>query len=221
MSGLASKLILITGADGALGRGVVAAFARAGADVVGVTHSSPRQPHPGVRYETADLTSEESVAELFERVGAPWAVVNTVGGFAPKRPLAELDIEELATQQTLNLTTAAILTKHALGVMLPGGEGRIIHTASKAATSRTSAGFAYSVSKAGVLHLVEMAAHETAKTGIRVNAVSPPIIDTPANRAAMPDAEHASWPTPAEIANSYIFLASPESSLVNGAVLPV
>src|SRR5699024_6509400 len=108
-------------------------------------------------------------------------------------------------QQKLNLTTAAILTKHALRAMENAGEGRILHTASRAATATATAGFAYSVSKAGVLHLVKMAAREVAKTGIRVNAVSPSIIDTPANRAAMPRADHGSWPKVAEIAPAYLF----------------
>lgn len=218
---LSGRLIVITGATGGLGRGLVTAFAAAGADVVGVAHSAPREPAAGVRYETADLTSDGSVAEMFERVGTPWAVLNTVGGFAPARPLADLDLHELTAQQTLNLTTAAVLTKHALRAMLPVGEGRIVHTASRAATVTKGSGFAYSVSKAGVLHLVRMAAEEVAKTGIRVNAVSPSIIDTPANRAAMPKANHDAWPTPAQIAKAYLFLASPDATSVNGAIIPV
>lgn len=218
---LSGRRVMITGASGALGQGLVTAFAQVGADVVAITRSPADQPAPGVRYETADLASESSIAELFERVEAPWAVVNTVGGFAPKRPLAELDVDELLQQQTLNLTTAAIVNKYALRAMANTGEGRIVHTASQAATATATAGFAYSVSKAGVLHLVKMAAREVAKTGIRVNAVSPSLIDTAANRAAMPGADHGSWPKVAEIAGAYLFLAAPESRLVNGAVLPV
>lgn len=221
MVDLTGRTVVITGANGALGRGLVPAFAAAGADVVGVVRSSPPDARDGVRYERADLADDADVVALFARIGVPWAVVNTVGGFAPRRSLTDLDVEELTAQQTLNLTTAAILTKHALRAMLPGGEGRIIHTASRAATVTASAGFAYSVSKAGVLHLVRMAAQETAKTGIRVNAVSPSIIDTPANRAAMPSADHGSWPKVADIAHAYLFLASQGSSRVNGATLPM
>lgn len=218
MVDLTGRHVLITGAQGGLGAGVVTAFLAAGAHVTGTVHSAPKNPAAQVRYETVDLTSDQDVRALFERIEVPWAVINTVGGFAPQRALAELDEQELHTQLTLNLTTAALITKQALRVM---GEGRIVHTTSQAATHTAGAGFAYSVAKAGVSHLVQMAAAEVAGTGVRVNAVSPSIIDTPANRAAMPRADHDTWPTPAQIAKSYLFLASPQEELVNGAILPV
>lgn len=218
---LEGRAVIITGATGGLGAGIVKAFVDARADVIGLVHSAPEDGLDGVRYETVDLTSDEAVAELFTTLPTPWAVVNTVGGYAPHRPMTELDPGELTTQFTLNLTTAAILTKHALRAMQETGEGRIIHTASRAATHTTGTGFAYSVTKAGVLHLVAMAAEEVAKTDIRINAVSPSIIDTPANRAAMPKANHDAWPTPERIARAYLFLASQNSELVNGATLPV
>ena len=94
-------------------------------------------------------------------------------------------------------------------------------TSSKAATATSTNGFAYSVSKLAVLHLVRMAAEEVAGTGITVNGVVPSIIDTPANRASMPDADHDRWPKVADIARTYLFLAAPTSQLVNGAALPV
>lgn len=218
---LQGRLVIVTGASGALGAGVSEAFVRAGATVIGVVHNPPRERLPEVRYEVADLTQDESIAELFASVPAPWAVINTVGGFAPQRPLRDFDAGEFTTQYTLNLLSAALLTKHALRVMLPTNSGRIVHTASRAATHPSGAGFAYSVSKAGVLHLVQMAAAEARDTKIRVNAVSPAIIDSPANRAAMPTANHAAWPTPEQLAHTYLFLADPASDLVNGAVLPV
>src|SRR5436190_24293442 len=101
------------------------------------------------------------------------------------------------------------------------GQGRLVHTASRAAVVTRGQGFAYSVSKLGVLHLVAMAADETRGTGITVNCVVPTIIDTPANRAAMPDADHDSWPKVADIARAYLFLASPQAHLVSGAAIPV
>lgn len=221
MNDIAGRTVLITGASGALGSGLVQEFAAAGATVVGVGRGEPTDPVGGVRYERSDVGSDSEVAALFERVGTPWAVVNTVGGFAGHRPFARLDSEELSKQLFLNLTTAAIITKYALRAMQESGEGRIVHTASRAATDTSGAGFAYSVSKVGVLQLVRMASEEVADTRIRVNAVSPSIIDTPANRAAMPNADHASWPKIPDVAQAYLFLASPEAALVNGASLPV
>jgi NAD(P)-dependent dehydrogenase (short-subunit alcohol dehydrogenase family) len=148
-------------------------------------------------------------------------VLNTVGGYAGQRPLADLDLAELTGQIQLNLVTAALITKHALRVMQPAGEGRIVHTASRAGVVSQGSGFAYSVSKAGVLHLVSMAADEVRGTGVTVNCVVPSIIDTPANRAAIPDADHDAWPKVADIARSYVYLASPQAALVNGAAVPV
>jgi NAD(P)-dependent dehydrogenase (short-subunit alcohol dehydrogenase family) len=144
-----------------------------------------------------------------------------VGGFAGQRSLAELDLAELTGQIELNLVTAALITKHALGVMQPAGAGRIVLTASRAGVVTKGSGFAYSVSKLGVLHLVRMAADEVRGTGVTVNCVVPSLIDTPANRAAMPDADHDAWPKIPDIARSYLFLASPQSGLVNGAAIPV
>ena len=219
----AGRAVMVFGAAGALGSGVAAAFAAAGASVTGVVRVEPAAELrlDGVRYARADVLAEEALGALFDPAPAPWAVINTVGGFAPYRPLAEADVAELTGQLTLNLVSAAVITKHALRVMRPAGAGRIVHTASRAGVVAKGSGFAYSVSKLGVLHLVSMAADEVRGTGVTVNCVVPSIIDTPANRAAMPSSDHDAWPKVADIARSYLYLAAPESGLVNGAAVPV
>jgi NAD(P)-dependent dehydrogenase (short-subunit alcohol dehydrogenase family) len=174
----------------------------------------------GITYEAHDVHDEAELAGLLA-AAAPWAVINTIGGFAGHRPLAQLDAAELMGQLELNLVTAALITKHALAAMQPVGAGRIVHTASRAAVVTKGSGFAYSVSKAAVLHLVAMAAEEVRGTNITVNCVVPSIIDTPANRSAMPGAHHDAWPKIPDIAASYLYLAAPESALVNGAAIPV
>jgi NAD(P)-dependent dehydrogenase (short-subunit alcohol dehydrogenase family) len=222
LESLKNRSVLVFGAGGALGRGLVEAFADAGASVTGVLKSSPAaSPIEGVTYRAADVGDDAQLARLFSDVGQPWAVINTVGGFAPHRPLAELDPGELTGQLNLNLLTAALITKHALAALTSVGAGRLVHTSSRAASVTKGSGFAYSVSKLGVLHLVSMAADEVRGTGVTVNCVVPSIIDTPANRAAMPNANHDTWPKIADIARSYLFLAAPESGLVNGAAVPV
>lgn len=219
----AGRTVLVFGAGGALGSGVAAAFAAAGAEVTGVVRHMPTggDRPAGVRYATADAASDASVGDLFDAAPAPWAVINTVGGFAPRKPLDQLDQDELTGQLELNLVSAAVITKHALRLLRQAGTGRIVHTASRAGLVSAGSGFAYSVSKLGVLHLVAMAADEVRGTGVTVNCVVPSIIDTPANRAALPRADHASWPKVPDIARSYLYLADPGSALVNGAVLPV
>jgi NAD(P)-dependent dehydrogenase (short-subunit alcohol dehydrogenase family) len=221
--GIAGRSVLVFGAGGALGAGVAAALAGAGALVVGADKVVPPESRrlEGVRYEAVDVLDDTAVGALVDAIGRPWAVLNTIGGFAPARPLAEMDRGELTGQLELNLVTAALITKHALRVMQPAGEGRIVHTASRAGVVTHGSGFAYSVSKAAVLHLVAMAADEVRGTGVTVNCVVPTIIDTPANRAAMPNANHGAWPKPADIARTYLYLAQPGSGLVNGAALPV
>jgi NAD(P)-dependent dehydrogenase (short-subunit alcohol dehydrogenase family) len=221
--GIAGRSVLVFGAGGALGAGVAAACAAAGAIVTGADKVAPpaSRRHDGVRYEAVDVLDDAAVGSLLDAAASPWAVLNTIGGYAPARPLATLDPGELTGQFELNVVTAALITKHALRVLQPAGEGRIVHTASRAAVVTSGNGFAYSVSKAAVLHLVSMAADEVHGTGITVNCVVPSIIDTPANRAAMPNANHDGWPKIPDIAASYLYLALPASRLVNGAALPV
>lgn len=219
----AGRAVLIFGAAGALGQGLASAFVAAGASVTGadVTEPTGSRRVEGARYHSVSTLDEDGLAALFAAGPPPWAVINTVGGFAPHTPLTGTDAGVLTGQLELNLVTAALVTKHALRAMRAAGEGRLVHTASRAARVTKGAGFAYSVSKLGVLHLVAMAAEEAAGTGITVNCVVPSIIDTPANRAAMPGADHASWPKIPDIARAYLFLASPQAHLVSGAAIPV
>jgi len=217
----AGREVLVFGAAGALGTGLATAFAAEGAQVTGIDRAEPRQPLPGVSHRDADVLDDVSLGALFDDLPVPWAVVNTVGGFAPHTPLPELDPDVLTGQLRLNLVSAALITKHALRRMVPAGEGRVVHTASRAAQVTRGSGFAYSVSKLGVLHLVAMAADEVRGTQITVNCVVPSIIDTPANRSAMPGADYASWPKIPDIAQAYLFLAAPDAHLVSGAAIPV
>jgi NAD(P)-dependent dehydrogenase (short-subunit alcohol dehydrogenase family) len=215
--------VVVVGAAGALGAALATAFAAAGATVTGLARAVPDSARQigGVDYEALDVLDDDGLGAWFDSAAPPWAVVNVVGGYAGHRRLPSLDPAELLAQLTLNLTSAALITKHALRRMGEAGEGRLVHTASRAALVTDGSGFAYSVSKLGVLHLVQMAAAETHGTGITVNAVVPGIMDTPANRSAMPGAAHERWPKVEDVAAVYLFLASPAAHLVSGAAVPV
>jgi len=117
--------------------------------------------------------------------------------------------------------TATIVTKHALPLLGAQAGGPIVHVSSRVATEKGENGFAYSVSKLGVLRLVEAAAAEGRQLGVRVNCIMPSIIDTPANRAAMPRAHHDRWPKPSELAAVLAFLVSDDAALISGAAIPV
>jgi NAD(P)-dependent dehydrogenase (short-subunit alcohol dehydrogenase family) len=222
-----SRAVVVVGAGGALGAALTGAYADAyagtAATIVGLDRAvpDPQRRIGGVNYRAVDVLDDAALGACFDALPVPWAVVNVVGGFAGHRPFASLDAAELDDQFRLNLTSAALITKHALRRMSAAGEGRLVHTASRAALVTDGTGFAYSVSKLGVLHLVEMAAAETHGTGITVNAVVPSIMDTPANRAAMPDAAHERWPRVEDVAAVYLFLTSPAAQLVSGAAVPV
>lgn len=221
MTSFDGRAVYVFGAAGALGAGLATAFRDEGARVIGVDRSADQSTPDGVELRVADVFDDASVERCFAAGPTPWAAVNTVGGFAPRTPLTEIEPDLLELQVRLNMTSAALVTKHALRAMRAAGEGRIVHTASRAAMDPGRNGFAYSVSKLGVLHLVKMAAEEVRGTAITVNAVVPSVMDTPANRRAMPNADHTTWPKVSEIAAVYVFLASPAAQLVSGAAIPV
>jgi NAD(P)-dependent dehydrogenase (short-subunit alcohol dehydrogenase family) len=213
--------VFVVGSAGALGSGLIAALTEAGANVLGIDRVADATATDGLRLRSVDVLSDADVGGLFDAEPVPWAVLNVVGGFAARRPLTQLDLDELESQLLLNLVTAALVTKHALRRMSEVGEGRLVHTASRVAFEPNGSGFAYSVSKLAVVHLVRMAATEVQGTGITVNCVVPSIVDTPANRASMPNSDHTRWPAIAQVAAAYLFLASPAAQLISGAALPV
>jgi NAD(P)-dependent dehydrogenase (short-subunit alcohol dehydrogenase family) len=218
---LSGRRIVVLGGTGGLGRSVVERFRTDGASVLVAGAKLPADRHPDVDYVAVDALDEASVAAAFARQPPPRAVVNLIGGYTPPQALPELDIDVLRQQLELNLVTAAIVTKHAMPLLAAQAGGTIVHVSSRVATQTGENSFAYSVSKLGVVRLVEAAAAEGREHGVRVNCILPNIIDTPANRAAMPNAMHHRWPKPAELAAVLAFLVSDDAVLISGAAIPV
>ena len=220
---LTGRRIVVLGGTGGLGHEVTARFRDDGASVVVADARPPREDrrHDGVEYVTVDVLDEACVAAAFAASPAPQAVVNLIGGYTPPQPLSGLDVSVLRQQLELNLVTAAIVTKHAMPVLAAQGGGALVLVSSRVAAEKGENGFAYSVSKLGVVRLVEAAAAEGREQGVRVNCILPSIIDTPANRAAMPDATHHRWPKPSQLAAVLAFLVSDEAILISGAAIPV
>lgn len=215
--------VVITGATGGLGRAVTGAYLDAGARVVAVARSKPTELGDGSNLQLmqVDVLDEASVADLFSRVPAVTALVNLVGGYAPGRPVSELDLATFEGQLAINLKSAFLLTKHALRAMVPNGGGKIVHVSSREAVRGGRNAFAYSASKQGVVRLVEAVAAESRASNININCVLPGTIDTPANRAAMPNADPSHWVRPEEIAKVLMFLTSPDADPISGAAIPV
>ena len=166
---------------------------------------------------------EAAVARLYDSVPELWASIHVAGGFAMK-PVAQTAKAELMQQLDTNFVTAFLCCRAAVNVMTrTGGGGRIVNVAARPALEwRTGSGMAaYTASKAAVAALTVALAEEVAKAGILVNAVAPSTMDTRANRAAMPTADHAAWPKVEEVAASILFLASPENKVTRGAIVPV
>ncbi len=221
------KVVAVAGGTGVLGRAVVDLFVEAGATTIVPDRALPKEGrgNPNCEYLVLDALDEQSVKEFFEGVkaskGGVDVLINVVGGYAAGDPVATLELAVFEGQLDLNLKSAFLLTKHAVQGMLEKGGGKIVHTASRAAIDKGENSFAYSVSKLGLLRLVEAVAAENARHNININAIMPSIIDTPANRASMPNAKHEKWPRPAQIASVIAFLASDDAELINGAAIPV
>jgi NAD(P)-dependent dehydrogenase (short-subunit alcohol dehydrogenase family) len=220
--------VVVTGGTGALGSAVVATLLEQGATCHIPTIDKreverfPHRRHDRVRLvEVATLSDEAEVARFYAPVPRLWASIHIAGGFA-MQPLTETTKAALMAQLEMNLVSCFLCCAAAVRAM-KGAGGRIVNIAARPALEpRSGAGMtAYTASKAGVAALTEALAQEVAADGILVNAVAPSILDTPANRQAMPKADHALWPKVEEVAATILFLASPENKVTRGGVVPV
>ncbi len=226
-----APVVVITGAFGALGRTVAQAFAARGARLA-LLDVAP-QPPTVVRemlglapllFGGVDLTDLQATRRVMDaavtRFGGIDVLVNVAGGFRWER-LEEGDPETWDQLYAMNLRTAVVCCKAALPAMLERGAGRIVNIGAGAAARATAGMGAYAASKAGVQRLTESLADELKDRGITVNAILPSIIDTPRNRADMPDADFSRWVAPEAIAEVIAFLASDAARAVTGAAIPV
>ena len=224
------RQVVVTGGTGALGSAVVAALIAAGAQCL-VPHRSEAdaarfafRSHPQVKLVIAgDLAEEATVARIYDAAPKLWASIHVAGGFAFS-PIAETGRALLMGQIETNLVSCYLCCRAAAAAMgRTGAGGRIVNVAARAALEwRTGASMtAYTASKAAVAALTAALGEELAGEGILVNAVAPSIMDTPANRQSMPKASHDKWPKVEEVANTILFLASPDNRVTRGAVVAV
>jgi len=201
--------IVVTGGNGALGGAVVAWLEARGA----VVHV------PDIA--TVDLSNEAQATGYYAQLPPLWASLQLAGGFA-MAPLADTSLADFEQQWRRNAVTCFLACREAVrSIRKAGGGGRLVNVAARPVLAPTGGMTAYVASKASVAAMTQALAAELAGDRILVNAVVPSIIDTPANRAGMPDADHAAWPKPAELAAAIGFLASPDNALTSGALVPV
>ena len=217
---------VVTGGTGALGRAVVGRLVGAGATVHVPVYAAeelegfPYGEHEAVRlHEGLDLSVEVDVARLFGATTSLYTSIHVAGGFA-MGPIASTSLDVWDHLIQMNATTCFLSCREAVKAM-DGREGRIVNVAARPVLVPTGQMTAYAASKAAVAALTLSLAEELSESSIWVNAIVPSIIDTPANRAAMPDVDPSAWPKPDEIAETIAFLASPQNSVTRGALVPV
>lgn len=220
--------VVVTGGTGGLGKAVVRRLVAAGAHC--------HLPHPDADttiaglegdaitlYPRLDLTDEAAVTEFYAGLPVLWASIHLAGGFA-MAPIEETSLDDFLGQMRINTQTCFLTCREAVKAMKRSGQGgRIVNVAARPGLEpRSGAGMpAYTASKAAVAALTEALGEALAGDGILVNAVAPSIIDTPANRSAMPDADHDAWPKPEQIAETITWLASPDNTVTRSALVPV
>ncbi|MGD9925100.1 MAG: SDR family NAD(P)-dependent oxidoreductase [Pseudorhodoplanes sp.] len=220
--------VVVTGGTGALGTAVTAALLDRGAFCHIPCHSKdsinafPYRGDDRVKlYPAIELADQDQTDSLYSGLGRIWASIHLAGGFAAAK-LGNTGKSGLMDQLDTNLVSCFLCCRAALKAMGADG-GRIVNVAARPALEpRLGAGMtAYTIAKSGVAALTMALAEEVARDGVLVNAVAPSIMDTPANRKSMPKADHALWPKVEQVAQTILFLASPENTVTRGAIVPV
>ncbi|MFW5876580.1 MAG: SDR family NAD(P)-dependent oxidoreductase [Myxococcota bacterium] len=221
--------ILVTGSTGGLGPSVVEALLACGARVVAVARLRTRldelrasfEHHPRLDVAECDVSVPQGVEALFDAVeagGGIDAVVHAAGAFVCG-PLAEHDDDEVERLVQSNVTSSALVVRAAVRRMLPRRSGRIVLVAADRALCPAPHFALYGATKAALVHLVQAMADEVHREGVRIHALLPGVIDTPDNRAAMPDTDPATWASPAAIAKAAVWLLGADAESVNGALV--
>lgn len=228
------SIVLVAGGTGGLGRAVTLAFLSEGATVI-VTWQNDREfaalqdsaglHLPKLTGHHIDVTAEAAVEELIRGIlkdhGRLNVLVNTVGGYTGGTKLWETDTTAFDRMLTLNLRSGFMLSRAAAKAMLSQAKGAIVNIAAKAALDHSAGLGAYASSKAAAVAMMDSLAADLKGTGVRVNSLLPSIIDTEANRKAMPGADFAKWPKPEDIARVILFLCSDDAKVIHGASIPV
>jgi NAD(P)-dependent dehydrogenase (short-subunit alcohol dehydrogenase family) len=228
------QVALVAGGTGGLGRAVSVAFLEAGATVV-VTYRRQNE-FEALRHAAGthasrlegqgiDVTNDAAVHQMISSVvanhGRLDAMTNAVGAYAAGWKLWEAEPRVLDQMLSLNLYSGYVLLRSVVPAMLKQGRGAIVNVASAAAIDHAASAAAYAASKAAAVAMVDSVAADLKGTGVRANSILPSIIDTEANRKAMPDADFAKWPKPRDIAQVILFLCSDDAKLIHGAAIPV
>jgi NAD(P)-dependent dehydrogenase (short-subunit alcohol dehydrogenase family) len=223
---LEGHVTVVTGGTGILGRAVASAFLAAGSRVIATTRRpADGETHERLTVEAVDIGDERAMLDLAdgvrERHGRCDHLVCCAGGFDAGTPFAELTLERWQRQLDLNATTAFLAARAFVPLMRDARRGSIVFVGSRAAVQPFAGAVPYSVSKAAVIALTNALAVELRDQGITVDCVLPSVIDTPANRAQMPDADPSRWVSPEDLAGTILWLSGSDARDTSGAIVPV
>jgi NAD(P)-dependent dehydrogenase (short-subunit alcohol dehydrogenase family) len=224
---LSGKVLVVTGADGALGQAVATTLSGYGAKLALLSHAAlgkAKPPAGALQYGGIDLTLETAGRSAMEQIardaGRIDGLINIAGGFRWEK-LNEGTIDSWDVMYKLNLRTAVVSCQAGLPYLLKSASGRIVNVGAMGALKAVAGMGPYAASKAGVAQLTEALADELKDRGITVNAILPSTLDTPKNRVDMPNADFKRWVTLSEAAEVIAFLVSDKASAVTGALIPV
>ncbi|HZB17964.1 MAG TPA: SDR family NAD(P)-dependent oxidoreductase [Nitrososphaeraceae archaeon] len=223
-----NKIVLVTGGTGALGRSITKAFLESNATVIS-SYLNDRETgktnnKSSIQLVKANVTNEEEIKKLvlgvLDKYGRIDILVNVVGAYLGGKTVVELEEKEWDLMMNVNLKSAFLISKHVTRHMISSRYGKIIHVSSRIGLHSEGYDSAYAASKSGLIRLVESLSKETKELNINVNCIMPSIIDTEANRKAMPNADFNKWVKPEELSNVVLFLSSEEAKTITGAAIP-
>jgi NAD(P)-dependent dehydrogenase (short-subunit alcohol dehydrogenase family) len=236
-----NKVIIITGGTGALGRVLIKSFLNGHPRTIITTYrsekemqelkanlsnSSDQSPKNSTTLEfiKIDVTKDDEIKKLisniFEKYGQIHILVNVVGGYIGGKNITELDELDWDKMMDINLKTAFLISRHVIPIMITNRYGKLVHVSSRTGIRAEGNDSAYAASKSGLIRFVESVSQEVKNSNININCILPTIIDTEANRRAMPNADFTRWINPGDLSNVILFLCSDDSKIINGSAIP-
>ena len=222
-----NKTVVITGATGAVGAAAVSAFQKKRANVVAIARdpvklTALKESSPGLTTFSADVTNEPAVEhvfrEIYEKIGATDILIHTVGGFRGGQYIQDISTADWQKMIELNLSSAFLCARKSLQHMISKG-GKIVTISAMSAIHIGAKRSAYAVSKAGLIALTKTIAEEGKAINVQANTIAPGIILTEANQRDMPDMDQSLWVKPGDIAETILFLCSPQALTITGTII--
>jgi NAD(P)-dependent dehydrogenase (short-subunit alcohol dehydrogenase family) len=236
-----NKVVMITGGTGALGKVLTKSFLNCNPRAIISTYRSEKELQElkaeinnlsdrstktttATEFIKADITKENEIMEVISKIIQIYEqihiLVNVVGGYIGGKSVTELNESEWDSMININLKSAFLISKHIIPLMTLNHYGKIVHISSRTGIKAEGNDSAYAASKAGLIRFVESVSQEVKKSNITINCVLPTIIDTKANRLAMPNADYSKWINSEDLSNVIMFLCSDYSKIINGSAIP-